>query len=200
MKELTPEQIAFNRGKAEARREIALQEMIERKRVTDIESAETQAYWRESVLAKRAGDLKAELIEDGKWIETDSDHGWIEAAGRYVNLEVGRDYNGETKIFNGDLRIEGTYHRLAISYTSADEIARVDCGEEQRRGPFCGTYGLGSCITAHRSARSPEIEVTDGDVISINCRDFRVRTYRGQYIALDRIERNGSLTPQGAHA
>ena len=180
---------------AAVNRELARIAMIERKwRVNDIEAAEKQAYWREEVLTKRKVALENELRDDGKWSDD-----WVRDAGRYIHIAVGYDHDGRLKITNADLKIEGTYHRAAISYTGENEFARVDCGEEERRGPFCGTYGLGSCITAHRSARCPEITVTDGDVLSINCRDFRVRVYRNQYIALDRIEKDGSLTPQGAH-
>jgi hypothetical protein len=184
---------------AAVNREIYRQERITASRIDDIEQAELAATWRNQVLNARKPNLETELRDAGKWVETDSDDGWIEAAGRYINLVCGYDHEGRLKIFNADLLIEGTYHRAAISYTSETEFARVDCGEEERRGPFCGTYGLGSCLTSHRSARSPEITVTDGDVISINCRDFRVRVFRNEYIALDRIERDGTLTPQGAH-
>lgn len=180
---------------AEVNREIWRRERIEANRVSDIESAEKQAHWRNEVKDKRPGRLKADLIESGEWIDPTSDHDWIEAAGRYIKLEPTRDYQGRLTISNANLLIEGTYHRLAISYTGPDEFARRDHGEEEERGPFCGAYGLGSCITSSRMAREPEITVTDGDVISIACIDFRVRTFRGQYIALDRIERDGSLTP-----
>ena len=184
-----------NRTKAAVNRELARIAMIESKRVTDIDLAETQAHWRENVLKARKSNLEKELRDEGKWSDD-----WVRDAGRYIHLEVGYDHDGRLKIFNGDLHIEGTYHRAAISYTGENDFARVDCGEEERRGPFCGTYGLGTCLTAHRSARCPEITVTDGDVLSINCRDFRVRVFRRQYIALDRIEKDGTLTPQGAHA
>lgn len=193
--------IEQNRIKAAVNRELNRIEMIERKwRVNDIELAETQAHWRENVLSARKQNLMSELQKDGKWIRPTRDNDWIKAAGRYIHIDVGYGHAGELKIFNADLAIEGTYHRAAISYTGENAFARVDCGEEERRGPFCGTYGLATCITSHRAARSNEITVADGDVLSIDCRDFRVRVYRGEYIALDRIERDGTLTPQGAHA
>jgi len=129
----------------------------------------------------------------------------ISDAGNYWQIETSpssKGYGSEREIMNVELKIAGTYYRCGISITLEGESGRQSCGGEMIPGPFAATYGLGSCIAASRIARKPFIEVTDGDVIAIPHRHaesaythYRVRIFRGQYIALDRIEADGSLTP-----
>ena len=121
----------------------------------------------------------------------------IHAAGRYIRLESGLDYRGKRTVANANLHIEGTLTRVAICYVAKGDTARQEICGDPIPGPWAQTYGLASALTATRMAREPEITVTDGDVLSIDGIDFRVRVYRRQYVALDRIEDDGSLTPAG---
>ena len=122
----------------------------------------------------------------------------IEQAGRYIRLESSLNRYGDgTTVKNANLKIEGTLTRVAISYVGTGFEGRQESGEPMVPGPWASTFGLGSMLTAGRVAREPEITVADGDVLSIDGVDFRVRVYRREYVALDRIEDDGSLTPAG---
>lgn len=149
---------------------------------------------------RRAGVNKlAELVP----ARTRNEH--IDAAGNYWQLETSpssKGYGSSREIMNVELKIAGTYTRCGISFILEGEEGRQDYGGPMIPGPWAATYGLGACIASSRIARKPHIEVTDGDVICLPHRHgdsaytyYRVRIYRREYIALDRIEADGSLTP-----
>jgi len=163
----------------------------------------TQAERRAIVAENGRRIRKAKLAEIVPARSSRNEH--IDAAPNYWDIETSpssKGYGSDVEIKNVELKIAGTYHRVAICLTLEGEEARQSCGGEMIPGPFAGTYGLASCIAASRIARKPSIEVTDGDVICIPHSHgesaytyYRVRIFRREYVALDRIEADGSLTP-----
>lgn len=155
---------------------------------------------RDAEIAKRAAEFqagaparaKARLAEE---LGTKSKNDWIMEAKRYLKLESGKAYDGSTKIQNSVLRIEGTYHSVTIVYVPKGEEGRQECGGAMIPGPWASSFGNGSMLTAQRIARDPETDITDGDVLMIDGIDFRVRIIRNEWLALDRIEDDGSLQP-----
>lgn len=160
--------------------------------------AERRAIMAENGRRKRA-DAIAELVP----ARTRNEH--IDAAPNYWDIETSpssKGYGSDVEIKNVEFKIAGTYHRVGLCLTLEGEEARQSCGGEMIPGPFAGSYGLASCITASRMARKPTVEITDGDVITIPHKHgdsaytyYRVRIYRRQYVALDLIEADGTLTP-----
>lgn len=183
-------------AEAAARREQWIIEQKMKRRIDDIEIAERCAYHENEAPARARAhlyeqlDLQGDLPFPKKF--------WIENATRYISLDSAPNrYDDGRDVPNATLRIAGTYKRANISYVAKGFSARQETGERKVPGPWAATYGLGTMLTAARVAREPEIEVEDGDVLSIDGIDFRVRVYRREYIALDRIESDGHLTPAG---
>lgn len=160
--------------------------------------AERRAICHENGRRKRKAAL-AEMVP----AMTRSEH--IDAAPNYWDIETSpssKGYGSDVEIHNVELLIAGTYTRVAICLTLEGEEARQDCGGEMIPGPWAATYGLCSIIASSRIAHKPKIEVADGDVICIPHSHgesaytyYRVRIFRRQYVALDRIDADGSLTP-----
>ena len=160
--------------------------------VRDAEIAKRAEEWQAGAPARAKERLAEEL-------GTKSKNEWITEAKRYLRLESGKDYSGSTKVQNSVLRIADTYHSLTIVYVPKGDEGRQECGGAMIPGPWASTFGNGSMITAQRIARDPETEIENGDVLMIDGIDFRVRVFRNQYIALDRIEDDGSLQPTLGH-
>lgn len=165
--------------------------------VRDAEIAKRAEEWQAGAPARAKARLAEEIAKDPDAPKTKSD--WIMAAKRYLRLESGKRYDGRTEVMNSVLRIAGTYHSLTIVYVPKGENGRQECGGAMIDGPWASTFGNGSMLTANRIARDPETEIENGDVLMIDGIDFRVRVFRGQYIALDRIEDDGSLQPTLGH-
>ncbi len=160
--------------------------------------AERRAICHENGRRMRADKL-AELVP----ARTRNEH--IDAAPNYWDIETSpssKGYGSDVEIKNVEFKIAGTYHRVGLCLTLEGEEARQDCGGEMIPGPWAATYGLCSVIAASRIARKPTVEIADGDVIAIPHKHgesaytyYRVRIFRREYVALDRIEADGRLTP-----
>ncbi len=173
---------------AACNREVARIKGINATRINDMAIAERAAYW---AVECRNGFVKRVNDEVGHMPKAER----IESADVYLALELSRDHSDKLKIANMDLRIKGTYKSHGFSYVAKGDSARQSHGGRNVTGPWCSMFPLCTAITSSRLPRRPETEVTDGDVISINCDDYRVRIYQRDYIALDLIEKDGSLTP-----
>lgn len=169
--------------------------------VRDAEIAKRAEEWQAGAPARAKKHLAESIAEElGKeGIESMTKSDWIMQAKRYLKLESGKAYDGSTKVQNSVLRIADTYHSLTIVYVPKGSEGRQECGGAMIPGPWASTFGNGSMLTAQRIARDPETEIENGDVLMIDGIDFRVRVFRGQYIALDRIENDGSLQPTLGH-
>ena len=120
----------------------------------------------------------------------------IDAASKYIALDATRDseLDGYYKVRNVELQLSGTYCRFGIVFVAEGQAACQTDGGPRIVGPWAQTFGLCTTIASSRVARKPSIEVESGDVLSINGIDFRVRAYRRDYLALDKIEADGTLT------
>lgn len=116
----------------------------------------------------------------------------IAAAGQYLQLTSDAD----GKVQNVELHAPGSY-RCGVGTCKRGEEARQEFEGPLVPGPWAYAYELCTMIASSRVAHTPCIEVADGDVIALDGIEYRVRAYRRDYIALDRIEKDGRLTPAG---
>lgn len=97
-----------------------------------------------------------------------------------LNLEFGRSvtYDGTTYL--------GKRHMIGVT---ADD-----------RGVQAYAFGLGSCLTAQRRAKTPGIEIRDGDVFEVVVNGeyvhFVASWKRAEYLYLHRINADGSIEPR----
>lgn len=111
-------------------------------------------------------------------------------------VELVSDADG--KVHNIELKLAGTYHRFAVGTCKKGDEGRQECGADKVAGPWAYAFGLGSMITATRCARTPEVEIDDGDVIFLDGIHYLVTVDRREWLKLDILHEDGSTSPNMA--
>lgn len=128
-----------------------------------------------------------------------------------INAKLDKEYhnphhdNGKFKIVSEDwLCLEGTYHRFGIGGIPEGNEGRQVYQGPLVPGPWCFAFGLCSVICDNpklgtgaqlerKTADGSAHTVRDGSVLEICGNLYRVRVFRREYIALDRIDENGNV-------
>lgn len=96
-----------------------------------------------------------------------------------------------------DLQIAGTYYRHKVGVVArGDEGRKVDQGPIVP-GPWAYAFGLCTVLSASPIERDPIIDVEDGDYLSVDGDEYRVRVIRGQWIELDMTLERKTLKHEG---
>lgn len=112
----------------------------------------------------------------------------IDAAPQYLRFTS----DAKGRVQNVELRVNGRWHHGLSHVRPGDEGRQVQDGP-MVPGPWSYAFGLCTSLTSSRVAKLPVVDVETGDVLSIDGINYRVLVYRQQYIALERIEADGTL-------
>lgn len=107
-------------------------------------------------------------------------------------IELTSDDDG--KVRNIELRIAGTYKYFQVGTVKKGDEGRQTHGGDMVPGPWAYAFGLGSMMTDVRTARTPSIDVREGDVIYLDGEYYYLSVKRREYISLENLAEDGSRT------